>query len=548
MGGETVVAVGAESVGKSTLVGALTGGAPKSGNVGGTTTAAERYEGNGLTVVDTPGVVLSGDLDSAGETLDALDEADAVLLVVSAPDLDDQLARLLPLVAGRRGAVAVTFWDKVGDEAAGREALAELEEETGVPFVPVDARELDDPALATDGGAPCGELRTALSNPTELPGGVRTRIGWGIEPPERVFERPIAGPLVALALLLLPAALAVAFANTAAGWLDPVVEAAFAPAVAAAEGLPSPLAAVLAGRFGLLSMGPFLLVWAGPTVVLFAFVLGAYTASGLANRVTLALHPLTRRVGLTGRDLVRVVMGFGCNVPAVTNTRGCSACTRCTTISAISFGAACSYQLPATLAVFAAAGMPWLVGPYLLVLAVSTLAYVRLIAPAAARHAEPLSDRAFLQWPTRRGLWREARGTLSSFARTAMPVFVAITLVASALDHGGVLERVGSALEPAMALFGLPGEAAVLVVFSSVRKDGIALFAAEGVAASLTPVEVLTAVYLAGVLLPCLVTALTVAREVSARFVAGMLARQAAAACAFAAAIAHGGALLLDLL
>jgi ferrous iron transport protein B len=262
VGGETVVAVGAESVGKSTLVGALTGGTPKSGNVGGTTTAVERYEGDGLTVVDTPGVVLSGDLDSAGETLDALAEADAVLLVVSATALDDQLAQLLPLVAGRRGAVAVTFWDKVGDEAAGRDALARLEEETGVSFVPVDARELDDPALATDGGALSGTLRTALSNPAELPGGVRTRVGWGIEPPERVFERPIAGPLVALALLLLPAALAVAFANTVAGWLDPLVEAAFAPAIAAAEGLPPPLTAVLAGRFGLLSMGPS--CWSGP--------------------------------------------------------------------------------------------------------------------------------------------------------------------------------------------------------------------------------------------------------------------------------------------
>jgi hypothetical protein len=55
------------------------------------------------------------------------------------------------------------------------------------------------------------------------------------------------------------------------------------------------------------------------------------------------------------------------------------------------------------------------------------------------------------------------------------------------------------------------------------------------------PVEVLTVVYLAGVLLPCLVTSLTVARETSARFALGMMARQAAAASCFALVIAWGG-------
>jgi Fe2+ transport system protein B len=51
----------------------------------------------------------------------------------------------------------------------------------------------------------------------------------------------------------------------------------------------------------------------------------------------------------------------------------------------------------------------------------------------------------------------------------------------------------------------------------------------------------LTAVYLAGVLLPCLVTALTIAREQSWRFAAKLLTRQALAASVFAAALAWSG-------
>ena len=157
--------------------------------------------------------------------------------------------------------------------------------------------------------------------------------------------------------------------------------------------------------------------------------------------------------------------------------------------------------------------MPWLVGPYLAILVATTLLYVRLIAPLEARTTDLAVDRrTFLEWPRPRAIWREARRSLASFLTTALPVFA------------------GTALP---------------VVFAAIRKDGIALFTADAAGiASLSPVDVLVAVYLAGVLLPCLVTAITVAREVSIRFVATMLARQAAAAIGFALAIAWGGQLV----
>ncbi|WP_339104779.1 nucleoside recognition domain-containing protein [Haloterrigena salinisoli] len=372
------------------------------------------------------------------------------------------------------------------------------------------------------------------------------RAGWAVEPPARVFERPYLGPVVSALVLLSPAAVAVWFANAVADDLDPLVGAALEPAVSWGRTLPGPLAAVSAGDYGLLSMGPFLFVWALPTLLIFALFTGAYSASGLTMRVTTALHPAMRRVGLAGRDLVRIVMGFGCNVPAVTSTRGCSDCTRCTTISAISFGSACSYQFPATLAVFAAVGMPWLVGPYLAVLAATTLVYVRLIAPPEARTTDlAVARRTFLERPRPRAVWREARSSLDGFVTTALPVFAAICVVAALLDYVGALEGLGTVLEPAMAAFALPSEAALPIVLAAIRKDGIALLTAESTAIeALSPVEVLVAVYLAGVLLPCLVTAITVAREVSVRFVAAMLARQAAAAVGFAFVIAWTGRLL----
>ncbi len=554
---ESVIVVGKESVGKSELVASLTGDRPTSDNFGGSTVRSERYEADGRTFLDTPGIVLDADTEATRDALSHVSGDAVVLIVVPATDVDRGLADLLPLVEGRSGAIVVTFWDKVETTGETERALERLSADLGVPIVPVDARELSRPLadggvdtdVATRPSDEYGRIIRAVEQPGPFPARARFEIGRRIEPPETPLEWPYVGPAASALLLFLPAVVAVWVANTLAAELDPVVGAAFDPLLASAGTLPEPLSTVLVNDYGLLSMGPFLFVWAGPTMLVFAILLGVYSNSGLLTRLTVALHPTMRTVGLSGRDLVRVVMGFGCNVPAVVNSRSCSDCTRCTTISAISFGSACSYQFPATLAVFAAVGMTWLVGPYLVVLAATTLVYVAVIAPPEARRSSSVIDRrTFLQRPAPRAVAREAWSALREFFLKALPIFVGITFVAALLDRAGAIDRLGSVLAPAMAAFDLPAEVALTVVLASIRKDGIALLSADGGAAvGLTSVQVLVAVYLAGVLLPCLVTAFTVAREISPGWALKMVARQATAAVAFAIAIAWLGRLAVSL-
>jgi Fe2+ transport system protein B len=113
-----------------------------------------------------------------------------------------------------------------------------------------------------------------------------------------------------------------------------------------------------------------------------------------------------------------------------------------------------------------------------------------------------------------------------------------VTLIASLLDWLRVVWNLAAALGPLMALFHLPAEAALPVVLASVRKDGILLFAEPDLVEALTPLQVLTGVYLAGVLLPCLVTMLTIAREQSKHFVLKLIGRQALAATVFTVLLA----------
>jgi len=419
--------------------------------------------------------------------------------------------------------------------------------------------------VAVDARALTARTRALLRNAFRAPSTFRgasagVRVGWHLEPAPGWLDHPRVGPVLAAGLLLFPALATVFGANRLADALHPGVEAVLAPLITAVD-LHAPAWArlVLTSRsgefgYGLLNMGPFLVVWALPTVLLFALVLGVYKASGLMDRVGVALHPWVLPLGLSGRDLTRVAMGFGCNVPAVVSTRSCSACSRETAVAAIAFGSACSYQLPATLAVFAAnatsTGQPAVLAcAYVGYLFVTSAVYLRLTAPAEAKN--PLNvlvgpPRPFMQWPSLRALRREAGGVVRQFVLQALPVFAGICVVASLLAASGVLDALSAGVGPMMAIFRLPADAALPVVLASVRKDGILLFASVGEAgAPLSGIQLLTGVYLAGVLLPCVVTALTMGRELSWRRAGRVLARQAAFAVACSVLLAWCGAYVL---
>jgi ferrous iron transport protein B len=538
-----VVLVGAESSGKSTLAAALAGVRSRAENLAGSTVAVETFHAPDRDYLDTPGIVHLIDSATTRLALDAMDAEVLVLLTLRATHLDDELADLLPNVAGRSGVVAVTQWDRVQDTGAARLALAGVAAATGVRFVPLDAR---NPGNDLQG------LRDAIDAPgTFTQGPVLARAGWRIEPPSTVLEHRVLGPAAGLGLLLGPAGAAVWLAITVAERVEPHVEAGLDPLALRAERLPFPLDQIVAGDYGLLTMGPLLLVWALPVVVVLALLLGVLKASGLLDRLTTAVHPLVRPFGLTGRDLVRIVAGHGCNVPAVISTRSCSSCTRDATIGAIAFGSACSYQLAATLGVLAAAQRPGLIAPYLAILLTGALVHARLLARAegidpVALDLQLLRGRTFLSWPTWEATWQEARSTLSHVTLKALPIFVGITVLASLLAAFGAIDAVARVLDPVLTALRLPAEAAVPVALASVRKDGLLLLAEPGTVAAMDSAQLLAALVLAGALVPCLVTATTIARERGARVAGRLLVRQALGALLLAAGVSWLGLLVIS--
>ncbi|CCQ61404.1 nucleoside recognition domain-containing protein [Crocosphaera watsonii] len=537
---DCVVVIGKENTGKSQLIASLTGKSAYSDNFRGSTIACETYQSEAYTFIDTPGILYRSDTVTTRQALRQLQENDTVLLVVKATDVDQDLADLLPLVADKRGIVVITFWDKLFSTTHNQKVVREWSKTSNLSIVTVDARYL----TAQQQNFIVEALRQPHTFPIEW---IPQRAGWHIQPQPTLLEHRNLGWLVAIALLLIPAIIAVWGANSFATIVDPVMQGVIASIIEPLSQLPIWLREILIGQYGLVTMGPLLFIWAMPTVVLYALFLGAYKASGLVERITITLDPLLRKFGLSGRDLVRVIMGFGCNVPAVINTRSCSSCSRGTCISAIAFGSACSYQFGATLGVFSAANLTYLVVPYLLYLTATTLIYTRIISFSTAKstqNALVIEGRAFLEFPRWSVIWREAKSTIQQFLFNAIPIFVIITIIASLLNWLGVIATLANIINPLMGWFNLPPEASLPIVLASIRKDGLLLFAEPETLAMLTPLQVLTGVYLVGVLLPCLVTLLTIMQEKSSRFALLLLGKQAIAAIIFSLFLAWGGLLI----
>ena len=125
------------------------------------------------------------------------------------------------------------------------------------------------------------------------------------------------------------------------GWLDGLVADAMASAPAWLTGLVCD--GILAGLFSIISFLPQILL-------LFLFF-AIMEDSGYMARVAFILDKIFRKFGLSGRAFIPMIMGFGCSVPAMVNTRTLADDKeRTTTIRVIPFFS-CSAKLPILVAI-----------------------------------------------------------------------------------------------------------------------------------------------------------------------------------------------------
>ena len=347
-GEPTVALIGAPNAGKSTLFNALTGAKVKTGNWPGTSVEVSRgvwkHEGEAINVIDFPGTY-SLDPQSPDEELTrelllerpAAERPDLVVVAVDASNIARGLYMVAQLAEVEyRIVVALTKMDVA--EAAGvpvdPEALASA---LGVPVVAVDPRKRE-----------VGRLRESVEKQLALPAytlrpTVETdefaladaRFAWvdaalvhaklGDEPRETATERidklvlhPVAGPLIFLAAMWL----VFQITTTVAAPLQDGLEALFTGPISelAARALPDIgwlQGLVIDGLIG----GVGMVLTFAPLMALMFLCLAVLEDSGYMARAAVVADRVMRAMGLPGKAFIPLIVGFGCNVPAISATR-----------------------------------------------------------------------------------------------------------------------------------------------------------------------------------------------------------------------------------
>lgn len=355
-GAPVVALVGAPNAGKSTLFNALTGAGVTMGNWPGTTVEVSRGVWAGRTrrtLIDLPGAYsldpVSPDEELTRELLVDVAEGEAPDVVVAAVDAAN-LTRSLYLVSQLREhplrvVVALTMADVAAHRGLKLDTVA-LGDHLGCPVVVIDPRrrtglaELEaavDAALATEVPTPRGLGPATETDPLAIED---ERFAWleaaaragaqdtgegrvhGSDRVDRWVTAPVLGPLIFLAVMWL----VFQVTTTVAAPLQDALDGLFSGPVS--DGARWLLGAVgLGGSWveglvvdGLVAGVGMLLTFA-PLMALMFVLLALLEDSGYLARAAVVTDRLMRSIGLPGRAFLPLVVGFGCNVPAIAATR-----------------------------------------------------------------------------------------------------------------------------------------------------------------------------------------------------------------------------------
>lgn len=318
-----ILLVGNPNAGKSTLFNLLTGGHAKVGNWHGVTVGALEREadlcGKRFRVCDLPGIYslngMSMEEKSACEYVGKRREA-VLLFVAECATLPRALPLFAALSEGKRRSALVLTKRRQFERAGGKLDLAALERGLGVPVISAE-------------GLKKRELRAAVAQAAELPAKRSDfRLASGSYRPQReglsradrlltngFFCIPFFFALILLAFYL-------TFAPGMCGdFLKSAVEEFFGGFLSGyAQKIPSP---VLRGFVadGLLKSLGGVLCFLPQIAMLFLFLI-LMEESGFLSRLAMLTDGVFSKIGLSGRAMFSLLMGFGCTAAAILTTRG----------------------------------------------------------------------------------------------------------------------------------------------------------------------------------------------------------------------------------
>ncbi|MFC1910213.1 FeoB small GTPase domain-containing protein [Chloroflexota bacterium] len=538
-----ILLIGNPNVGKSVLFSRLTGVKVISSNYPGTTVSYTR----GFTkvgeeraeIIDVPGTyTLEPTCEAEQIALRMIDNGDIAINVVDATNLERNLYLTLQLLERNIPViVALNLWDDAKHHGIHID-VEKLSSILGVPIIPTvsvtgqgikelvesipDAKSPVSPARSRDERwAAVGDIVSHIQIITH-------RHHTWLESLQDASIRPVSGSMVAIAILVSAFFIIRLIGEGIISYvIDPIFNYLWAPVMIRLSDLlggSGILHSVIIGKlidgeinfiesFGLLTSGlyvPIGLVL--PYIFAFYLIIGLLEDIGYLPRLGILMDTIMHKLGMHGYAIIPILLGLGCNVPAILATRILeskrerfiaatlvSIAVPCASLQAMIFGLVGARGIQYVAIVFFTLFLVWII----LGLILSQL--VRGFSPELLIEIPPYR---IPQW---RAVLQKIRIRMSGFIKEAIPIVLGAILIINVLYIFGIFQAITDFTAPLITgLFGLPKEAVTAIIIGFLRKD-----VALGMLAplSLTSNQLVVASVVLSMFFPCIATFVILLRE-----------------------------------
>jgi ferrous iron transport protein B len=569
---QSIVLVGNPNVGKSLLFNELTGMHAEVSNYPGTTVEIISGTCEQYVVYDTPGIYgVSSFNDEERVARDVILDADVVLNVVDATHLERDLFLTQQLIdMGKKLVVCLNFMDEVAKYKISIDVkkLSSLLGVETLPIVATAGEGFEDMLPAIERARP-GYTRVELNNPLRLlqktirsqekallvlEGDQYIAQRYGVQPgrmrdeiyihrrnhvneivqqvvrdeskEQRFSEllgrwaiRPFTGvPILIFALYAAYLFVGKFVAQDVVGFTETTIgknlwEPWLRSMAITIIPQPSWWYSILVGEFGVVTMTTtYLIFLLLPLVMAFYIALSLMEDSGYLPRLATMVDRSLSSLGLNGRAIIPLILGFGCVTSATITTRLLGSereKTIATTI--LQFAIPCSAQIAVIAALLAGAGF----GPmlaYTVVIVGVLIAIGTILNKVLRGESEPLLlDLPPMRIPQAKNVIRKTLFRTYHFMKEASGWFFVGALAVGIAQITGALHVLEQLLIPLTTQWlKLPPEAATAFIMGIVRRD----FGAAGLyTMKLQPMQIAVALVVITLFVPCIASLMVMMKE-----------------------------------
>jgi ferrous iron transport protein B len=271
-----------------------------------------------------------------------------------------------------------------------------------------------------------------------------------------------------------------------------------------------PIPAILwNGAFGGLVAGLTLIV---PFVIPFYIMLSYIENSGLLTRVAFMMDSFMQKIGLHGKALIPLILGYGCSVPAIDSTKILETRReRLLAAFAITF-APCSARTIIILSLVAIfVSIWWALALYVLDLLIIFIMGKLALKAMPGESTSLIMEIHSLRMPSASVILKQTWNRTKSLTYLVFPIFIAGSALIQLFYVLGILEPISNFMAPlTVGWLKLPAFAGILLIVGAVRKEFVLLtlvsFVGTDLSLALTPVQFIVLALIGMLYIPCLST------------------------------------------